>query len=157
MALEPSESSESRLTLEPSALLAAAVLAREGAYAPYSRFSVGAALVTPDGRIFTGANAENASYGLSMCAERVAIYRALSEGAQHFEAVAVAGPDGVRTMPCGACRQVLHEFGAEMRVIFTDNGAVRVVPLATLLPEAFGRDDLDAAASGAPAAHGGAR
>jgi cytidine deaminase len=133
------------MTLERSDLLDAAILARERAYAPYSQFRVGAALLAADGRVFTGANAENASYGLSMCAERVAIYHALSEGVQHFKAVAVAGPDGVRTMPCGACRQVLHEFGAAMQVIFADDGRLRVMPLTSLLPEAFGRDDLDSA------------
>jgi cytidine deaminase len=142
--------------LEPSELLAAAVTARERAYAPYSHFSVGAALVAPDGRIFTGANAENASYGLSMCAERVAIYHALSEGVRHFDAVAVAGPEGGRTMPCGACRQVLHEFGAAMRVIFADGGRLCVVPLSHLLPDAFGPADLDAANS-VPVPQGDAR
>jgi cytidine deaminase len=145
------------MTLEPSELLAVAVLAREHAYAPYSHFSVGAALIAPDGRVFTGANAENASYGLSMCAERVAIYHALCEGVRHFDAVAVAGPDGVRTMPCGACRQVLHEFGAGMQVIFADHGRLRLVPLARLLPEAFGPADLAAASSNGPAPQGDAR
>jgi cytidine deaminase len=137
------------MTPEPSELLAAAVAARERAYAPYSKFAVGAALVAPDGRIFTGANAENASYGLSMCAERVAIYRALSEGVQRFDAVAVAGPDDVRTMPCGACRQVLSEFGAGMNVIFADSGRTRVVLLSSLLPDAFSGADLAAAHLGA--------
>jgi cytidine deaminase len=135
------------MTLEPSDLLAAAVTARESAYAPYSRFSVGAALVAPDGRVFAGANVENASYGLSMCAERVAIYHALCQGVRHFEAIAVAGPDGIHTMPCGACRQVLHEFGPGMQVIFADGGRLRVVPLSCLLPDAFGPADLAAAPS----------
>jgi cytidine deaminase len=145
------------MPLDPSDLLTAAVAARGRAYAPYSHFSVGAALVAADGRVFTGANAENASYGLSMCAERVAVYRALSEGVQHFDAVAVAGPDGMRTMPCGACRQVLHEFGAAMQVIFADAGRLRVLPLASLLPEAFGPGDLDAAHPGSSSARGDAR
>jgi cytidine deaminase len=136
------------MTLAPSSLLAAAVEARKQAYAPYSQFFVGAALVTPDGRIFTGANAENASYGLSMCAERVAIYHALTQGARHFDAVAVSGPDGVRTMPCGACRQVLHEFGPAMQVIFADDGTLRVLPLSDLLPEAFSGGVLDAVHAG---------
>jgi cytidine deaminase len=145
------------MTFEPSDLLAAAVRARERAYAPYSNFSVGAALVTPDGRVFTGANVENASYGLSMCAERVAIYHALCEGVRHFDAVAVSGPDGVRTMPCGACRQVLHEFGALMQVIFADQERLRVVPLSSLLPEAFGPADLDTAGFRGPVPQGDAR
>jgi len=135
------------MTLEPSELLAAAVSARERAYAPYSNFSVGAALVAADGRIFAGFNVENASYGLSMCAERVAIYHALCQGVRQVEAIAVTGPDGVRTTPCGACRQVLHEFGPGMRVIFADGGRVRVVPLSSLLPDAFGPADLAAAPS----------
>jgi cytidine deaminase len=136
--------------LEPSDLLAAAVAARGRAYAPYSQFCVGAALATPDGRVFTGANVENASYGLSMCAERVAIYHALSQDARAFDAVAVTGPDAVLTMPCGACLQVLHEFGPEMRVIFADAGELRVLPLSEFLPHAFGGSDLAAAAQ-APA------
>jgi cytidine deaminase len=145
------------MALEPSELLAAAILARERAYAPYSQFRVGAALLAADGRVFTGANAENASYGLSMCAERVAIYHALSAGVQHFDAVAVAGPDGVRTMPCGACRQVLHEFGAAMQVIFADDGRLRLMPLTSLLPEAFGRSDIDPGQAGAAVSRGTAR
>ena len=135
---------------EPSKLLDAAVVARERAYAPYSNFSVGAALLAPDGRIFTGANAENASYGLSMCAERVAIYHALSAGVREFDAVAVTGPDGVLTMPCGACRQVLHEFGPAMQVVFLDAGELRVVLLSNLLPEAFSGGILHAVAAGTP-------
>jgi cytidine deaminase len=123
---------------EPSELLAAAVRARALSYSPYSNFAVGAALVTPDGDVYTGANTENASYGLSMCAERVAIYHALSLGATSFDAVAVTGPDGILTLPCGACRQVLHEFGAHMRVIYADAGRVTITPLAELLPGAFG-------------------
>lgn len=138
-------------TLVLADLLAAAVKARDRAYAPYSHFAVGAALLTPDGRVFTGANAENASLGLSMCAERVAIYHALSEGAQRFEAVGVAGPDGVLAMPCGACRQVLHEFGPGMQVVFDGGSGLRVVALTSLLPEAFGGDTLDAfSADGVP-------
>jgi cytidine deaminase len=136
------------MTPDPSDLLAAAVTARDRAYAPYSRFSVGAALRTPAGTVFTGANVENASYGLSMCAERVAIYHALSAGEREFDAVAVTGPEGVLAMPCGACRQVLHEFGPGMDVIFADAGQLRSMPLSSLLPEAFGGERLEAATSG---------
>jgi cytidine deaminase len=136
------------MALEPSKLLAAAVGARRRAYAPYSRFTVGAALVTPEGRVFTGANAENASYGLSMCAERVAVYHALSAGEQRFDAIAVTGPDGVVTMPCGACREVLFEFGPAMQVIFDERGRLRSVALTELLPEAFDRAVLPALQSG---------
>jgi cytidine deaminase len=137
--------------LEPSELLAAAVTARDAAYAPYSHFSVGAALLASDGRVFTGANVENASYGLSMCAERVAVYHAHSSGVRRFEAVAVTGPPDIVTMPCGACRQVLHEFGRGMQVVFADAGEIRVMPLATLLPEAFGGEVLDECKPGARA------
>ena len=137
------------MTFEPADLLAAAVTARAGAYAPYSRFAVGAALEAQDGSVCTGVNGENASYGLSMCAERVAIYNAVSHGERRFAAVAVTGPDGLRAMPCGACRQVLHEFGPAMQVILPDGDHLRIVPLSALLPEAFGGGDLAAASNGA--------
>jgi cytidine deaminase len=127
-------------------LLAAAVAARGGAYAPYSNFPVGAALLGRDGRIWTGANIENASYGLSMCAERNAVFAAVAAGARAFDAVAVTGPDGMTTMPCGACRQVLWEFAPELRVVFAADGAVTSVPLAELLPAAFGPAQLEEAA-----------
>jgi cytidine deaminase len=91
-----------------------------------------------------------------MCAERIAVYRALGEGVQYFEAIAVAGPRGVRTMPCGACRQVLHEFGAGMQVIFDDDGSLRVVLLSALLPEPFSPGDLESAHPG-PEPSGGVR
>jgi len=125
------------ITRDPSSVLAAAVAARRSAYAPYSSFSVGAALLARDGRLFTGSNIENASYGLSMCAERVALFTAVSQGARAFDAIAIAGPDGVTTMPCGACRQVLYEFGQQMRVIFPQDGHVKMTSLQSLLPEAF--------------------
>jgi cytidine deaminase len=123
---------------EPNALLARAVEARRGAYAPYSGFTVGAALVDTDGTVWTGANVENASYGLSMCAERTAVFHAVTSGAREFSAIAVAGPDGVRTLPCGACRQVLAEFAPAIRVIFDDGGTAGEIPLTELLPEPFG-------------------
>ncbi|MFN2459905.1 MAG: cytidine deaminase [Candidatus Velthaea sp.] len=125
------------MTRDPSSILAAAVAARRGAYAPYSHFSVGAALMARDGRIFLGANVENASFGLSMCAERIALFSAVSQGARTFDAIAVAGPDGVTTLPCGACRQVLYEFAQQLRVIYPDQGQVKVTTLMQLLPEAF--------------------
>jgi cytidine deaminase len=136
------------MTFDPSDLLAAAVRARASAYAPYSKFFVGAALVTPDGAVFTGANVENASYGLSMCAERVAIYHALSQGVRAFDAVAVTGPNGVLTMPCGACRQVLYEFGPHMQVVYPDADVLKVTPLSLLLPGAFNGAVLAGAAAG---------
>jgi cytidine deaminase len=110
--------------------------ARNQAYAPYSRFLVGAALRTASGRAYTGCNVENASYGLSICAERVAVFKAVSEGEREFEALAVV----TETMaaPCGACRQVLAEFGLDMQVIVADlEGGREVFTLGDLIPAAF--------------------
>ena len=133
---------------DPARLLAAAVTARDGAYAPYSKFSVGAALAADDGSVWTGANVENASYGLSMCAERAAIFNAVANGGvRRFDALAVAGPEGTTTLPCGACRQVLWEFAPELQVIYADGGTLKTVPLARLLPEAFGPAQLAEAQS----------
>jgi cytidine deaminase len=125
-------------------LLARAREARAHAYAPYSRFPVGAALLAEDGRVFTGVNVENASYGLATCAERSAVARAVSEGARSFRAVAVAGPeDDHPCPPCGSCRQILHELGPEMDVVTAaPGGGVEVVPLRDLLPRAFGGTEL---------------
>lgn len=122
------------------ALLERASAARTHAYAPYSGFPVGAALLTDDGRIFTGVNVENASYGLATCAERGAAAAAIASGARDFAAIAVAGPDDdVPCPPCGSCRQILHEIGPELLVVTAGGGGEpRVTPLAALLPEAFG-------------------
>jgi len=117
-------------------LIAKAMEARKKAYAPYSHFAVGAALLARSGRIYTGCNVENASYGLSVCAERVAVFKAVSEGERNFEAMAVVTENGVT--PCGACRQVLMEFGDDIQVIVADEaGVYRVFTLRELLPEAF--------------------
>jgi cytidine deaminase len=117
--------------------------ARERAYAPYSRFLVGAALLADDGRVIPGANVENASYGLSMCAERTAAFRAASEGVRSYAAIAVAASNDAPSWPCGACRQVLWELGPEMLVVTEGLGGHREVrPLADLLPNAFGPADL---------------
>lgn len=126
-------------------LLARAVAAREHAYAPYSHFPVGAALLAEDGRIFTGVNVENASYGLTTCAERTAVTKAVSEGARRFRAIAVVGPeDDVACPPCGSCRQILHEAGAGMMVIMPgEPGTPIQTPLSQLLPGAFGAARLD--------------
>ncbi|MGB9593801.1 MAG: cytidine deaminase [Anaerolineae bacterium] len=123
-------------------LVRAALEAREKAYAPYSKYRVGAALLTRSGRVFTGANVENASYGLSVCAERVAAFNAVAEGEREFEAIAVATGNGV--LPCGACRQVLAEFAPDMRVIVADaDGNTRTYRLSDLLPGRFTRSDLE--------------
>ena len=122
-------------------LLARARKARANAYAPYSRFTVGAALLAADGRVFTGCNVENASYGLTNCAERVAIGTAVTEGAREFVAIAVTGPhDAAPCAPCGACRQVLYEFGPELPLIMPSSSAdgFEVVSMDALLPGAFG-------------------
>jgi len=117
-------------------LIAEAMKAREKAHAPYSCFAVGAALLARSGRIYTGCNVENASYGLSICAERVAVFKAVSEGERDFEAIAVVTEKGVP--PCGACRQVLMEFEEDIQVIVADEaGVYRVFSLQELLPEAF--------------------
>jgi cytidine deaminase len=138
-------SDEAAPTLTPDAaraLLARAIEARRHAYAPYSDFPVGAALLAHDGTVFTGCNVENASYGLCNCAERVAVGTAVAHGVRAFAAVAVVGPeDGMPCAPCGACRQVLYEFGPEMLVIAPDDGATEAgytaTPLKALLPGAF--------------------
>lgn len=123
------------------ALVQEAAEARRRAYIPYSHFAVGAALLTRSGKVYTGCNIENASYGLTVCAERVAIWKAVSEGEREFVALAVVTADGVS--PCGACRQVMAEFAPEMPVLIADPQGVRwtVTPLE-LLPGAFLPDDL---------------
>ena len=123
-------------------LIAKAMEAREKAHAPYSHFAVGAALLARSGRVYTGCNVENASYGLSICAERTAVFKAVSEGERDFEAIAVVTEKGVT--PCGACRQVLLEFGEDIQVIAADEtGGYRIFDLQELLPEAFNSEDLE--------------
>jgi len=119
------------------ALILAAVEARKKAYASYSNFAVGAALLTTDGKIFVGCNVENVSYGLTMCAERVAIGNAVAQGCQSFETIAIATERAVS--PCGACLQVLAEFCQQLDVLMTDeNGQnVRRTTLQALLPDRF--------------------
>ncbi|HEX8905753.1 MAG TPA: cytidine deaminase, partial [Longimicrobiaceae bacterium] len=124
--------------LDPAAardLLDRAREARHNAYAPYSNFPVGAALLARDGRVFTGVNVENASYGLCNCAERVAVGKAVSEGVRDFAAIAVIGPeDDVECSPCGACRQVLFEFGPDMVLVMPNGAGVRQYLVRELLP-----------------------
>ncbi len=122
------------------ALLAAAVAARAHSYAPYSKFRVGAAVELADGRIVSGCNVENASYGLTMCAERVAIFKAISDGAQPrtFRRVAVCADTERLTPPCGACRQILWEFCGDVPVTLVNlAGVTRTFTVGELLPEAF--------------------
>lgn len=118
-------------------LIAAAKASRSRAYAPYSKFRVGAAVLTEDGSIFTGANIENASYPVSHCAERVAIHKAVSEGHRRLRTVAVVADGDEPAMPCGACRQVMAEFGVRRVIVATPRGRRRVRTLRALLPEPF--------------------
>jgi cytidine deaminase len=124
-------------------LTQSALAARQRAYTPYSGYPVGAALLTSSGRIFQGANIENAAYPTSICAERVAVFKAVSEGERQFVAIAVATANG--GTPCGACRQVISEFGLETLVIVAnEKGEVlRENSISELLPGAFGPADLD--------------
>ena len=101
-------------------LIKAAAAARERAYAPYSKFRVGAAILTRDGRYYTGCNIENASYSLTCCAERVALFKAVSGGERDFEAIAVTAGTEEYCTPCGACRQALAEFGSEIKVFMSN-------------------------------------
>jgi cytidine deaminase len=134
-------------------LLDAARQAAAGAYAPYSKFPVGAAVLTGEGTIVTGCNIENASYPLTNCAERVAIGTAVAAGARTIEAVAVYAPRVETVTPCGACRQVINEFkpaGDELWMIFHTNQGPELVPFSGILPRAFGPRDLEDWGSGPP-------
>jgi cytidine deaminase len=120
------------------ALIAAARDAREHAHAPYSHFQVGAALRAKSGRIFTGCNVENATFGLTVCAERVAVWKAISEGERGFEAVAVVTDSNTLTPPCGACRQILWEFCGDAEVVLANlQGKVEVHRMSILFPKPF--------------------
>jgi len=122
-------------------LVALAQEARKVAYAPYSRYSVGAALLTASGQVYTGCNVENAVYPLCLCAERTAVVKAVSEGQREFDAIAIATRNG--GSPCGACRQVLREFAPHIRILLADDaGNVRQFTLDQLLPESFGPESL---------------
>lgn len=120
------------------ALLAAALAAREHAFAPYSHFQVGAALEDADGVIHTGCNVENATYGLTVCAERVAVFKAISEGARKFRRVAVAADTDSLTPPCGACRQILWEFCGDIEILLVNpRGKTETYQLKDLFPKPF--------------------
>ena len=124
------------------ALIDQAKVARESAYVPYSHYRVGAALVTASGRVFSGCNVENAVYSETICAERTAVVKAVSEGERDFYAIAVVTRDG--GAPCGACRQVLSEFAPHMIVLIADTeGQVRETTAAELLPDRFGPQNLE--------------
>jgi cytidine deaminase len=126
------------MTIDPNTLIARARECLERAYAPYSRFRVAAAVLDEQGRIYTGVNVENLSYGLSMCAERVAVFTAIAAGSRRIRAVAVASSGADLLSPCGACRQVLAEFaGPEVPVYCEAPGIPHAWTVAQLLPEGF--------------------
>ena len=119
-------------------LVEAALRARQNAHAPFSNFKVGAAVEDESGRIFTGCNVENATYGLTVCAERVAIFKAVSEGARKFTRVAVAADTDNLTPPCGACRQILWEFCGDVEIVLANpRGKSETLRLGALFPRAF--------------------
>lgn len=128
-------------TVSDETLLALACAACQRSYSPYSGYSVGAALLAADGRVFQGCNIENASFGLTNCAERTAMFKAISEGATEFTAIAIAAEKSA-PWPCGACRQVLNEFAPGIRVLVTWQGHVEEATLDQLLPHGFGPKEL---------------
>ena len=120
------------------ALIRAALAAREHAHAEFSKFKVGAALEDESGRVHTGCNVENATYGLTICAERVAVFKAISEGARRFRRIAVAADTDTLTPPCGACRQILWEFCGDIEVVLCNpRGASESLRMKDLFPRAF--------------------
>lgn len=117
---------------------------KEMAYVPYSKFSVGAALLTKQGKIYTGCNIENASYGATVCAERIAVFKAISEGERSFIALAVVSDHTDFTFPCGICRQVIQEFAQDIEIIFQNReGHILTLTIKDLLPYPFREDYLD--------------
>ena len=126
------------MTARQRKLLNRARRARANAYAPFSKFKVGAALETTTGRIYTGCNIENASYGLTLCAERVAIFQAVAAGERRFRRLAVAADTARLTPPCGACRQIIWEFCGDVEIVLADlRGRSAVRRMKKLLPEPF--------------------
>ncbi|HRW13262.1 MAG TPA: cytidine deaminase [Syntrophomonas sp.] len=124
--------------MEAAKLVSEARRAQQNAYAPYSRFQVGAALLTADGQVYLGANIENSSYGLTVCAERNAVFKAVYEGKRNFTAIAVCASGSGYVYPCGACLQVLAEFSPQIRVIVSnENSEYREYELKDLLPQIF--------------------
>ncbi len=122
----------------PHALTEAALSARLHAHAPYSKFLVGAAIEDESGAIHTGCNIENATYGLTVCAERIAIFKAMSEGVRRFTRIAIAADTETLTPPCGACRQILWEFAGDIEITLVNlHGKTETMRLATLFPRAF--------------------
>ena len=128
---------------EFDSLISAAKTARENAHAPFSNFKVGAALRTTTGKVFGGCNVENATYGLTVCAERVAIFKAISEGERKFDAIAVVTDTDTLTPPCGACRQLIWEFCGDVPVIMSNlKGNVETFRMSQLFPKPFDSSNL---------------
>lgn len=128
--------------MDDKKLIQEALKSKEDAYVPYSKFHVGAALLTVGGEVFTGCNIEIASYSPTICAERTAIFKAVSEGAKDIDTIAIVGDAGF-TYPCGVCRQVIREFGKDARIIIAKSEEdYRVYKLEDLLPHSFGPEDL---------------
>lgn len=125
-------------------LISKALQGRKNSYSPYSNFKVGAAVLTGDGKIYTGCNIENASYGATNCAERTAIFKAVSEGYRTIDAIAIVGSDNDYTYPCGICRQVISEFASEYTKIILGKGENEYIvkTLGEILPGAFTKKDL---------------
>ena len=129
---------------DKKALMQAALAARENAYAPYSGFRVGAAVLCEDGSVYTGCNVENASYPCGVCAERVALPKAVSEGKKRFRMIAVAGSSAEKCTPCGVCRQFLYEFSPDMLVLCGNkDGEYDEITLSELLPRGFGAASME--------------
>jgi len=133
------------MTVDMKELIEQSKIARQTAYVPYSKFQVGAALLSEDGKVYHGCNIENSSFGLTNCAERTAIFKAVSEGVKKFQAIAIVADTVGPCSPCGACRQVISEFcGPDMPVYLTNlNGELLQTTVAELLPGAFTPEDLD--------------
>lgn len=128
--------------MENKDLIKKALKAKDMAYVPYSKFHVGAALEADDGSVFTGCNIENASYSPSICAERTAIFKAVSEGKTRIKKIAIVG-DSDMTFPCGVCRQVIREFGRDAEIIIANSpDQYKLYSLEDLLPHSFGPEDL---------------
>ena len=126
------------------ALVELAFTMLERSYVPYSKFPVGAALLCADGTVFTGCNVENAAYGSTICAERTALVKAVSEGRREFSVLAVAGKSQDDCWPCGACRQMLYEFAPDLRLLVArGDGMYHTLSLGELLPHGFGPNDLE--------------
>ena len=128
-------------TMKASDLIKLAAEARKKAYADYSGYKVGAAILGKNGKVYTGCNVENASFGLTNCAERTAVFKAVSEGARSFDVLAISAK--TKAWPCGACRQVLNEFAPDLRILVTWDNQVEEKTLKELLPEGFGPHSME--------------